>query len=87
MTRDDPSTSERTATTEDAADTEAVDTESARGVRFDRRNCLRLLAVGAVHVGYNRPNYLATRHGITGQAETLDQIARALRGLATGNSA
>ncbi|WP_162265546.1 DUF302 domain-containing protein [Haloprofundus marisrubri] len=44
-------------------------------------------AVGAVHVGYNRPNYLATRHGITGQAETLDQIAQALAGLATGGSA
>ncbi|WP_224449388.1 DUF302 domain-containing protein [Haloprofundus salilacus] len=44
-------------------------------------------AVGQVHVGYNRPTYLAARHGITGQAETLDQIVQALRGLATGESA
>ncbi len=38
---------------------------------------------GTVRIAYNDPRYLAKRHGITGQDETLDNIAAALNKLAT----
>jgi len=38
---------------------------------------------GNSFVAYNDPEYLATRHGITDQAETISTIAGALNGLAT----
>lgn len=37
---------------------------------------------GRVYVSYNDPAYLARRHGIAGQEETLRRISAALRGLA-----
>ena len=38
---------------------------------------------GKSYVAYNDPEYLATRHGITDQADTINTIAGALSGLAT----
>ncbi|WP_338035210.1 DUF302 domain-containing protein [Halococcus saccharolyticus] len=39
---------------------------------------------GAVRVGYNDPQYVAARHGITGQSERLATIENALRMIAIG---
>ncbi|EMA50893.1 DUF302 domain-containing protein [Halococcus salifodinae] len=39
---------------------------------------------GAVRVGYNDPQYVAERHGITGQNERLATIENALRSIAIG---
>lgn len=39
---------------------------------------------GQVHVAYNDPGYLAQRHGIVGEDQTLTMIAGALNRLVTG---
>ncbi len=44
-------------------------------------------ANGTVKISYNDPDYLANRHGIAGNTDTLDKIKAALQGLATGAAA
>lgn len=54
------------------------------GIDLPQKVLVREDAAGEVGVGYNSPEYLANRHGITGANEELEMIGGALSTLATG---
>lgn len=54
------------------------------GIDLPQKMLVREDSSGETRVGYNSPEYLAARHGITGATEELGMIGNALSMLATG---
>ncbi len=63
--------------------TPLMQAEQTIGIDLPQKMLVYEAENGTVHIAYNDPHFLAKRHGISGEEETLDKIATALNTLAT----